>query len=75
MAAGSLVGEATVCHYSSHYLWEDGGVNRTERLHALSESLRRAGARGRTADQLAEEFEVTSRTTALGQSRRSIRIR
>jgi len=37
-------------------------VNRTERLHALSESLRRAGARGRTADQLAEDFEVTSRT-------------
>lgn len=37
-------------------------MNRTERLHALTESLRRAGARGRTADQLAREFEVTSRT-------------
>ncbi len=37
-------------------------MNRTERLHALTESLRRAGARGRTSDQLAEEFEVTSRT-------------
>jgi len=37
-------------------------VNRTERLHALTESLRRAGARGRTADQMADEFEVTSRT-------------
>jgi predicted DNA-binding transcriptional regulator YafY len=37
-------------------------VNRTERLHALTESLRRAGARGRTAQQLAEEFEVTTRT-------------
>jgi predicted DNA-binding transcriptional regulator YafY len=37
-------------------------VNRTERLHALTETLRRAGARGRTADQLAAEFEVTSRT-------------
>jgi len=37
-------------------------VNRTERLHALTESLRRAGARGRTADQLAEDFEVSSRT-------------
>jgi predicted DNA-binding transcriptional regulator YafY len=37
-------------------------VNRTERLHALTESLRRAGARGRTAQQLADEFEVTSRT-------------
>lgn len=37
-------------------------MNRTERLHALTESLRRAGARGRTAQQLADEFEVTSRT-------------
>jgi predicted DNA-binding transcriptional regulator YafY len=37
-------------------------VNRTERLHALAESLRRAGTRGRTAQQLAEEFEVTTRT-------------
>lgn len=37
-------------------------MNRTERLHALTESLRRAGVRGRTAQQLAEEFEVTPRT-------------
>jgi predicted DNA-binding transcriptional regulator YafY len=37
-------------------------MNRTERLHAVTESLRRAGARGRTAQQLAEEFEVTTRT-------------
>lgn len=37
-------------------------MNRTERLHALTESLRRAGARGRTAQQLAQEFEVTTRT-------------
>lgn len=37
-------------------------MNRTERLHALAESLRRAGTRGRTAQQLAEEFEVTTRT-------------
>ena len=37
-------------------------MNRTERLHALTESLRRSGARGRTAQQLAEEFEVTPRT-------------
>lgn len=37
-------------------------MNRTERLHALTESLRRAGARGRTAQQLADEFEVTTRT-------------
>ena len=37
-------------------------MNRTERLHALTESLRRAGTRGRTAQQLADEFEVTVRT-------------
>ena len=37
-------------------------MNRTERLHALTESLRRAGLRGRTAQQLADEFEVTTRT-------------
>lgn len=37
-------------------------MNRTERLHALTESLRRAGVPGRTAQQLAEEFQVTSRT-------------
>jgi predicted DNA-binding transcriptional regulator YafY len=37
-------------------------VNRSERFHALAESLRRAGARGRTAQQLAAEFEVTTRT-------------
>jgi predicted DNA-binding transcriptional regulator YafY len=37
-------------------------VNRVERLHALTESLRRAGPRGRTAAQLADEFEVTTRT-------------
>jgi predicted DNA-binding transcriptional regulator YafY len=39
-----------------------GGMKRAERLHALTESLRRAGARGRTAGQLATEFEVTTRT-------------
>jgi predicted DNA-binding transcriptional regulator YafY len=37
-------------------------MKRTERLHALSESLRRSGTRGRTAEQLAAEFEVTTRT-------------
>ena len=37
-------------------------MNRAERLHALTESLRRAGVRGRTADQLADEFDVGSRT-------------
>ncbi len=37
-------------------------MNRTDRLHALTESLRRAGATGRTAQQLANELEVTGRT-------------
>lgn len=37
-------------------------MNRTERLHSLTESLRRAGNRGRTAQQLADEFEVAVRT-------------
>ena len=37
-------------------------MNKAARLHAVAESLRRAGARGRTAQQLAEEFEVTTRT-------------
>lgn len=35
---------------------------RAARLQALTESLRRAGTRGRTAQQLADEFEVTVRT-------------
>jgi predicted DNA-binding transcriptional regulator YafY len=43
-------------------LCDDSGVNRTERLHALTESLRRAGRHGRTADSLAGEFEVSVRT-------------
>lgn len=37
-------------------------MNRTDRLHALTEELRRAGRRGRTADRLAVLFEVSSRT-------------
>ena len=37
-------------------------MNRTERLHALTESLRRSGSGGRTAQLLADEFEVTIRT-------------
>ncbi len=37
-------------------------MNRSERLHALTESLRRVAPRGRTAEQLAVEFEVTTRT-------------
>jgi len=37
-------------------------VRRTERLHALSEMLRRSGARGVSAERLAREFEVSVRT-------------
>jgi predicted DNA-binding transcriptional regulator YafY len=37
-------------------------VNRTDRLHALSEELRRAGPRGRTAQRLADWLEVSTRT-------------
>jgi predicted DNA-binding transcriptional regulator YafY len=37
-------------------------MNRTDRLHALSEELRRAGPRGRTAQRLAEWLEVSTRT-------------
>ncbi|GAA4899464.1 YafY family protein [Tessaracoccus lubricantis] len=37
-------------------------MKRTERLHALTEMLRRSGARGVSADRLAREFEVSVRT-------------
>lgn len=37
-------------------------MRRSERLHALTESLRRSGDRGRTAEQLAAEFDVSVRT-------------
>ncbi len=37
-------------------------MNRTDRLHALSEELRRAGRRGRTAARLAGYLEVSTRT-------------
>ena len=37
-------------------------MNRTDRLHAISEELRRAGPRGRTADRLAAWLEVSTRT-------------
>lgn len=37
-------------------------MKRAERLHALSETLRRSGTRGRSADQLAAEFGVSVRT-------------
>lgn len=37
-------------------------MRRAERLHALSEMLRRSGSRGRTAERLASELEVSVRT-------------
>ena len=37
-------------------------MNRTDRLHALTEELRRAGSRGRTAHRLAAWLEVSTRT-------------
>ncbi|PVE18513.1 YafY family protein [Arthrobacter sp. Bz4] len=37
-------------------------MRRVERLHALSEMLRRSGARGVSAERLAREFEVSVRT-------------
>ncbi len=37
-------------------------MKRVERLHAMSEMLRRSGSRGCTADRLAEEFDVSVRT-------------
>jgi len=37
-------------------------VKRVERLHALSEMLRRSGKRGVSAERLAREFEVSVRT-------------
>ncbi len=51
-------------------LWS---MNRIDRLYALVEELRAAGARGRSARQLAEHFEVSVRTverdlSALGQA-------
>lgn len=43
-----------LCHYLS--------VNRTDRLYAIREELRRAGQAGRTAERLAATFEVSTRT-------------
>jgi predicted DNA-binding transcriptional regulator YafY len=37
-------------------------MNRTDRLYAIREDLRRAGPRGRTAEQLAAAFEISVRT-------------
>jgi predicted DNA-binding transcriptional regulator YafY len=39
-----------------------GRVNRTERLYAVAEELRRAGAQGTTSARLARSLEVSIRT-------------
>lgn len=49
-----------------HHFWHECvlgvAVKRADRLHAICESLRRSGNRGRTAEQLAHQFEVSVRT-------------
>src|SRR5690625_7881471 len=45
----------TACHYLCHEFVEVRTVKRVERLHALSEMLRRSGARGVTAERLRSE--------------------
>lgn len=47
------------CHHLSDKLEP---VNRTDRLHAISEALRRAGASGITGGTLATDLEVSPRT-------------
>ena len=51
-----------MCHYLCHEFAAGETVKRTERLHALSEMLRRNGTRGCTAERLAREFDVSVRT-------------
>jgi len=41
MPSRCLAERTTACHYFGHRFCDDAGVNRTERLHALTESLRR----------------------------------
>lgn len=49
-------------HYLCHEFNVGNTVKRTERLHALSETLRRNGSRGCSAERLADEFGVSVRT-------------
>lgn len=51
-----------VCHYFWHEFMAGSTVKRAERLHAVSEMLRRAGTRGLSAERLATEFGVSVRT-------------
>lgn len=51
-----------MCHHLCHEFDEGWAVKRAERLHALSETLRRSGSRGVSAERLADEFGVSVRT-------------
>lgn len=51
-----------MCHYFWHEFLPGWIVKRSERLHALSEALRRSGKQGCSAKRLADEFEVSVRT-------------
>ena len=51
-----------MCHYLCHEFVGVRTVKRAERLHALSEMLRRSGTRGVSAERLAREFGVSVRT-------------
>lgn len=42
--------------------WQVGAVNRTDRLYAMAEVLRASAPRARTAQELADRFEVSVRT-------------
>lgn len=49
-------------HHLCHEYDGDRAVKRADRLHALTEMLRRSGTRGVSAERLAREFEVSVRT-------------
>lgn len=51
-----------MCHYLCHEFDLGSPVKRAERLHALSEMLRRHGTRGCSAQRLSREFGVSVRT-------------
>jgi len=53
--AGALVTTGTPARH-------DGAINRTNRMYAITEELRRAGSRGATGARLARMLEVSPRT-------------
>lgn len=62
MQPPSQAPKTAVCHHLCHGYRLVTQVKRAERLHAISEMLRRNGVRGCSAAQLASEFEVSVRT-------------